>query len=76
MGIVHSPFLVRGPLATSLLLCHIFTSSMLNVATHPESQNCRTDMSNPVLRDGTRCVWRVARVRPVIEKMPVCVDVM
>ena len=54
----------------------MFTSSLLNVATHPESHKCLIDKSDPVLRDGNMCVWRAASGRPVIGIMPVCMDVM
>ena len=67
---------MRGQLAMSLLLCRMFTSSLLNVATRPESHNCPIDRSDPVLRYGNSCVWRAARGRPLIEMMPVCVDIM
>ena len=76
MGTVHSPFLVCGTLAVSGLLCRMFTSSLLDVATHPESHNCPIDRNDSVLRDGNRCEWRAARGRPVIGMMSVCVDVM
>ena len=54
----------------------MFTSSLLNVSTHPESHNSSIDRSDPVLRDGNRCAWRVVRGRPVIGMMPVCVEVI
>ena len=76
MGIIHSPFFVCGPLATIWLLWRIFTSSLLNVAKHPESHNCLIDKRDPFLRDGNRCMWCTARGRSLIVLMPVCVDVM
>ena len=54
----------------------MFTSSLLNVPTHPESHNCPIDRSDPVLKDGNRCAWRAKRGRPVIVMMPVCMEVM
>ena len=76
MGTVQSPFLVRGPFAMSWLLCRMFTLSLLNVATHPESHNFLIDTSAPVLRDGNRCAWRAARVRLAIGMILVYVEVM
>ena len=76
MGIVHSPFFVRGTLATSSLLWRMFTSSLLNGATHPESHNFLIDKRDPVLRDGNKCAWRAARGRLLIGMMPICVDAM
>ena len=54
----------------------MLTSSLLNVATHPESHNFPIDKSDPVLSYGKRCVWHEASGRPVIGMMPVFVDVM
>ena len=54
----------------------MFTSSLLNVAAHPESHKFLIDRSDPVLRDRNRCTWRAARGRTVIEMMLVCVEVM